>query len=141
MRKQDTYGFTLIEAMAAVAVVSILAAIGFPNYTRYVTHGHLVEAGNTLSDYRVQMEQFYQDHRTYGKGGVCGQTVPTGLSDFVIACDVLAEGQAFTATATGAASTAGFVYTINQANVRATTALPSHLGVLPVDAGSRWVTR
>ena len=141
MRKQDTCGFTLIEAMAAVAVLGILAAIGVPNYSRYVTRGYLVDAGNALSDYRVRLEHFYQDHRTYAKAGACGLAAPTGLADFVIACGVLAEGQAFTATATGAGTTAGFVYTIDQANVRATTALPSHFGLLPLDAGSRWVTR
>jgi type IV pilus assembly protein PilE len=141
MRKRGESGFTPIDTMALVAVVGILAAIGVPNYSRHVVRGHLVEAGNALSEYRVRMEQFYQDNRTYAKAGMCGQAVPTNLDNFVIACAIAASGQAFTATATGAGSTAGFVYTINQANVRSTTALPSHWGTLSAEAGSTWVTR
>lgn len=141
MKKREESGFTLIEAMVVVAVLGILAAITVPNYSRYVTRGHLVEAGNALSEYRVRMEQFYQDHRTYAKAGICGQPVPTNLDNFAIACAIVASGQAFTATATGAGSAAGFVYTINQANVRSTTAIPSHWGMLAADAATKWVTR
>jgi type IV pilus assembly protein PilE len=141
MKKREESGFTLIEAMVVVAVLGILAAISVPNYSRYVTRGHLVDAGNALSDFRVRMEQFYQDNRTYAKAGVCGQAVPKNLDSFAIACAIAAGGQAFTATATGAGTTAGFVYTINQANVRSTTAVPSHWGTLPGDAGTKWVTQ
>ena len=142
MKKEDVRGFTLIEAMIVVAVLGILAAIGIPNYSRYVNRGNLVEAGNALAEYRVRMEQFYQDNRTYQNvGGACGQAVPAGLTNFAVVCAIAAGGQAFTATATGAGNTAGFVYTINQANVRATTAIPAHWGTLPGDAGAKWVTR
>jgi type IV pilus assembly protein PilE len=141
MRKRGESGFTPIDTIALVAVLGILAAIGAPNYSRYVMRGQLVEAGNALSEYQVRMEQFYQDNRTYAKAGMCGQAVPTNLDDFVIACAIAAGGQAFTATATGAGSTAGFVYAINQANVRSTTAVPSHWGMLPRDAGNKWVTQ
>ena len=141
MKKRDESGFTLIEAMVVVAVLGILAAISVPNYSRYVTRGHLVDAGNALSEYRNRMEQFYQDNRTYARAGMCGQAVPTNLDNFAIACAIAAGGQAFTATAIGAGSTAGFVYTINQANVRSTMAIPSHWGTLPRDAGTKWVIR
>ncbi len=127
--------------MVLVAVLGILAAIGIPNYSRYITRGHLVEAGNALAEYRARMEQFYKDNNTYAKAGACGQAVPTNLDSFAITCVIATGGQAFTATATGAGSTAGFVYTINQTNVRATAAIPSHWGALPRDARSTWVTR
>lgn len=141
MRKRSNRGFTLIEALVVMAVLGILAAIGVPNYSRYVTRGNLVEAGNALAEYRVRMEQFYQDNRTYATGVNCGQAVPTALTTFAVTCAIGAGGQAFTATATGAGTTAGFVYTINQANVRATTAIPAQWGTLPADAGTKWVTR
>ncbi len=64
MNKREIAGFTLIEAMVLVAVLGILAAIGVPNYSRYVTRGHLVDAGNVLAEYRVRMEQFYKDNST-----------------------------------------------------------------------------
>jgi type IV pilus assembly protein PilE len=135
-------GFTLIEVMIVVAVLGILAAIAIPSYARYVTRGNLVEATNALSDYRVRLEQFYQDNRTYqGVGGGCGVAPPGGLDNFTLACTLAAGGQAYTATATGRGGMAGFSYSINQANTRATVALPSSFGTLPADAATRWVTR
>jgi len=142
MRKRDGRGVTLIEAMVVLAVLGILAAIGIPNYSRYVMRESLIEAGNSLAEYRVRMERFYQDNRSYqSAGGGCGQAVPSVLDDFTVACAISAGGQAFTATATGAGTTHGFVYTIDHANGRATTAIPAHWGALPADAGTRWVTR
>ena len=132
----------MIEALIVMSVLAILAAIAIPNYTRYVTRGNLVEATNALAEYRVRMEQFYQDNRSYQNGaGVCGAAVPANLQNFAVDCRIAAAGQAYTAAATGAGSVAGFAYSINQANVRATTALPTHWGSLPADAATRWVTR
>jgi type IV pilus assembly protein PilE len=142
MKQRIESGFTLIEGMVVVAVLGILAAIGVPNYSRYVTRGNLAEASNTLAEYGVRMEQFHKNNRTYANtAGACGQAIPSGPDNFAITCAIGADGQAFTATATGAGTNAGFVYTINQANVRATTAIPTHWGALPSDASTRWVTR
>jgi type IV pilus assembly protein PilE len=121
-RKQQ--GFTLIEVMVTVAIVAILAAIALPQYGAYVTRGALVEAHAGLGAYRVLMEQYYQDNRNYGAGG-CGAPAPT-YKNFAHAC-ALDTDQRYTATATGNSGSRveGFTYTINQANVRATTAVPS----------------
>lgn len=135
-------GFTLIEALIVVTMLAILAAIAIPNYSRYVTRGQLVEATNALGEYRVRMEQFYQDNRSYQNGGGnCGAALPAGLTNFAVTCAIAAAGQAYTATATGAANTLGFVYTVDQANVRSTAGLPASWGSLPADAATRWVTR
>jgi prepilin-type N-terminal cleavage/methylation domain-containing protein len=135
-------GFTLIEVLIVMTVLAILAAVAIPQYSRYIQRGNLVEATNALAEYRVRMEQFYQDNRSYNNaGGNCGAAVPAGLQNFAVTCATANGGQTYTATATGAGNTAGFVYTINQANVRATTGLPASWGSLPADAGSKWVTR
>jgi type IV pilus assembly protein PilE len=138
-------GFTLIEALIVMTILAILAAVGIPQYSRYVQRGNLVEATNALSEYRVRMEQFYQDNRRYGTAGACGAAVPAALQNFTVTCasaNAVGGGdQTYTATATGRGGSAGFVYTVNEANVRATTGLPSNWGSLPADAGTRWVTR
>jgi len=117
---QRATGFTLIEMMVVVAIVAILASIAIPSYVRYVQRGDIVEATQALSQYRVQMEQYYQDNNTYSNGGTCGVAIPT-LVNFALTC-TLNGGQAYTATATGNGQVSGFTYTINQANVQATTA-------------------
>jgi type IV pilus assembly protein PilE len=134
-------GFTLIELMIVVVIAGILAAVAIPNYSRYVQRGQLVEATQALSEFRVRMEQFYQDNRNYANGANCGAPLPGGLQNFAITCATANGGQTYTATATGSGGASGFVYTINQANVRATTGIPSSWGSLPSDAGTRWVTK
>ena len=123
MRRKQ-HGFTMIEILVTVAAVAILAAIAIPQYGEYVTRSSLVEAHAGLGSYRVLMEQYYQDNRNYGTGTTCGVAQPV-YKNFTQTCTT--DGQTYTATATGNAATraVGFAYTINQQNVRATTAVPS----------------
>jgi type IV pilus assembly protein PilE len=122
-RKQS--GFTLIEILITVAAVAILAAIAVPQYGQYITRSSLVEAQAGLGGYRVLMEQYYQDNRNYGTAA-CGAPAPS-YKNFAHSCVVNNGGQGYTATATGSSGTraAGFTYTIDQANTRRTTAVPS----------------
>jgi type IV pilus assembly protein PilE len=124
-------GFTLIELMIAVAIVGILAAVAVPQYKDYVRRGSLPEAFSQLADYRVKMEQYYQDNRNYGtttcvdaaSAPAWGTFAPTGATKFSYACALTSSGQGYTLTATGATGkvSAGHVYTINQANTQTTT--------------------
>jgi type IV pilus assembly protein PilE len=120
-------GFTLVELMVVVAIVAILAAIALPAYRDYVTRGKLAEAYSVLGSQRVRMEQFYQDARTY-VGACANGTVappPTGTY-FTYACsNQTANTYTITATGIAAQGTTGFTFTINEQNVRATTAVPT----------------
>ena len=125
MTKQS--GFTLIEIFITVAIIAILSAIAIPQYQDYVTRGELPEAQAGLSAFRVQMEQYYQDNRKYGAGacGVTGTAAPV-YKYFAHGCVLTNGDQGFTATATGTgARVVGFVFTINEANARQTTATAS----------------
>lgn len=93
-----TRGFTLIEVMITVVIVSILGAIAIPQYSDYVTRGRIPTATNALADMRIRMEQFFQDNRTYSNAGACGVPNPTGLSHFGVACVITAAGYQITAT-------------------------------------------
>ena len=119
-------GFTLIEIMVVVVIIGILAAVAIPAYTDFVIRGAIVEAHQGLGGYRIQMEQYYQDNRTYDNGGACGVPQPT-YKNFTQTCRTGNSGQSYLATATGNTGTrgAGCTYTIDQQNNRQTTTGPT----------------
>jgi type IV pilus assembly protein PilE len=130
-------GFTLIELMIVVAIVAILAGVALPSYFDYVRRGQLPEAQAALSDFRVKMEQYYQDNRNYGAAN-CADAGPPSWSAgngtlnygaaqfFTYACSLSGGGQGFTITATGSSGrAAGHDYTITHANARGTTQFKS----------------
>lgn len=115
-------GFTLVELMIVVAIVSILASIAVPAYNNYVLRGKLTEAITELAGMRVKLEQHYQDYKNYGTG-TCGVAVPVSpaVKYFSYTC-VLPTDQSFTVSATGIAAqgTGNFIYTIDQDNNKTT---------------------
>lgn len=117
MKKQA--GFTLIEIMVVVAIVGILASIALPSYQDYVTRSRIPEATGALSARRVQMEQYFQDNRTY-VGGPC---VATG-SNFNVACSASAAAT-YTLLAQGTGTMAGFSFNIDETGTRTTVTVPS----------------
>lgn len=129
---KQQHGFTLIELMIAIAIVAILAAVALPAYNDYIQRSKLSEAFSALSDFRVRMEQYYQDNRKYdgpsppGLNG-CGAAAPTGTKYFTFACapDAVVPSQTYVVTATGIPSQGltDFIYTLNEKNDRVTTKL------------------
>jgi type IV pilus assembly protein PilE len=128
-------GFTLIELMIVVAVVAILAAVAFPQYTNYIQRGKITEATSSLSELRLRAEKWFSDNRTY----VGFNQTLQNTKYFTYACNPV-TATAFTCTATGVANQGmtGFVYTINESNVRASTftSLPGWNS-----SANCWVTR
>lgn len=110
-------GFTLIELMIVIVIIAILSAYAIPAYNEYVKRGKLVEGTSILSQERSRMEQFYSDAIPHTYVGAAAHAPTTNFTyGFTVQ-----TAAAFTATATGTGTIAGFIYTINQSGVRTST--------------------
>jgi type IV pilus assembly protein PilE len=58
-------GFSLVELLVVLTIVAILAAVGYPSYTEYVTRSHRQAGKNWLYAVADRQEQFFQDNKRY----------------------------------------------------------------------------
>ena len=133
-----SHGFTLIEVMVVVLIISILSAIAIPAYQDYVIRAKITQAINGLSARQTQMEQCYQDNHSYTPASPvppCKACVTETAENFEFTCTSTAS--TFTLTATGRGQMAGFVYTVDQNDVRKTASAPSGWGT----SSACWVTQ
>jgi type IV pilus assembly protein PilE len=139
-------GFTLIEVMIVVAIVAILAGVALPSYFDYIRRGKLPEAFAAMSDFRVKMEQYYQDNRNYG-GTACADATPlvswsggdgtliyASAKNFGYSCVLSTLDGGYRIIATG--NDGQHVYTINANNQRKTTTFKG-----AASTASCWLTK
>ncbi len=146
MKYHDQQGFTLVELMVTVVIVAILAAIAMPIYSNYVVRGKIPDATSTLATKRMAMEQYFQDNHSYTGADAAGfpcatDTTTSRYYDFSCTPSPLAAGaQAYTIRATGKGTMAGFTYSIDQSNIKASAiAAPAPSQWIAANA-SCWIT-
>jgi type IV pilus assembly protein PilE len=68
MPQNKQHGFTLIELMIALAVLSILTAIAYPSYQESMTKSRRADAKSALLELSVSMERLYTATGCYNSG-------------------------------------------------------------------------
>jgi general secretion pathway protein G len=64
-RRQPDAGFTIIEILVVLALISILTTIGMAQYRRGVTHAQEAVLKTDLFDLRDALDQYYADKGQY----------------------------------------------------------------------------
>jgi type IV pilus assembly protein PilE len=85
-------GFTLVELIVAMVILSILAAIAIPSYSQYVLKSHRTEAKAALMDAASLEERYFSTSNLYTNSGtqlgygVAGPppSIPVGTGYYVI---------------------------------------------------------
>jgi type IV pilus assembly protein PilE len=83
-------GFTLVEIMIVIAIISILTAIAIPAYSQYLIKTRRADVQRILVVHAQSMERFYTTNGKYVSSGTdCGieDPVNTAYYTFAVACN------------------------------------------------------
>ena len=71
---RHTSGFTLVELMIVIGILSIIAAIAIPTYNGYVREARITSARINIEPLRLALEDFWLDNGAF----VEGEWIPSG---------------------------------------------------------------
>ena len=105
MNTRRTAGFTLIELMIVIAIIGLLASIGYPAYQDQVQKTRRADAKSVLMEAANAMERYYTAEGSY-TGVTQGDDYPAKspidgtTTHYTIAANITGGGTAYTLTAT-----------------------------------------
>ena len=62
------FGFSLLELIIVIAIVSILAALAIPNYSNFITRSNRADAKGALLLIANAQEQYFLSNKSYASG-------------------------------------------------------------------------
>lgn len=65
LTRQLVRGFTLLELMVVIAIISILASLSVPTFTRQIAKAKLIEAQNLATQHQSVIEEFILLHGSF----------------------------------------------------------------------------
>lgn len=63
--QQNNQGFSLLELLTTLSIISLLIAISIPAYNNYSIHEKRLEAAAALSKLAIAMEEYQLEHHSY----------------------------------------------------------------------------
>ena len=101
-------GFSLIEIMVVIVIISILTSIAAVSYRAYIVKARRTAAQEDLMQFQQRMEEYFSLNHTYGTGGKCAEVFPKNGPEsgafYELTCD-LVSGYRLVATAQGTQNT------------------------------------
>ena len=79
-RRLAARGFTMVELMIVVVIVSILAAVAIPGYSRYVVSANRTAAQAEMMTITNKEEQYLIANRVYGNKAALGYSIPASVA-------------------------------------------------------------
>ncbi len=118
-------GFTLIELMIVVAIAGVLTAVAYPSYREQVNKGYVADAQSELSNTAFDMEQAYQENRTYQDPDTADTCAVANFStdNFSFSCATNSKTTylwTITNLSGGMGNAGNYKYTINQSGTKKT---------------------
>lgn len=89
MSASRSSGFTLVEILMVLAIITVLTAIAYPVYTSYINKAKITLGISTLENVRKTLEVYHLDNGNYppdidpatGKDSLGNIVLPTALLD------------------------------------------------------------
>jgi prepilin-type N-terminal cleavage/methylation domain-containing protein len=81
MKRRTERGFTLLELMVTVVILSILATVAVFSYKRYAQQARTQEAINFLYEIKMKQETYYQAYGQYVTAGLNPLILPSEAND------------------------------------------------------------
>ena len=96
-------GFSLIEIMVVIVIISILTSIAAVSYRAYIVKARRTAAQEDLMQFQQRMEEYFSLNHTYGTGEKCAEVFPKNGPEsgafYELTCE-LVSGYKLVATAT-----------------------------------------
>jgi len=98
-------GFSLTELLIVVAIIGIIAGVGYPSYLSQAEKTRRTEGKAALTEAAQKQQQFFQERRRYTANvmelyGKTGATMETLKGLYTVSSELTGGGVGFTLTAT-----------------------------------------